>query len=116
MVVGRSAKSQTNTCGTVRVGCVAANILCQARADAAPVALPPAVPAAGGIDDRLREVEAHLIRWALDSTHGNKSRAAALLNVKRSSLGDRIRHCGLEVDAVETEPKGSCEGVNASIA
>ena len=62
------------------------------------------MPLAGGadgvvtisLDDRLREVEANLIRWALEASHGNKSKAAALLQVKRSTLGDRIRHCGLE--------------------
>jgi len=48
------------------------------------------------LDDRLLEVERCLIRWALQASHGNKSRAAALLRVKRSTLGDRIRHCGLE--------------------
>ena len=48
------------------------------------------------LDDRLREVEANLIRRALEASHGNKSKAAALLQVKRSTLGDGIRHCGLE--------------------
>ena len=43
------------------------------------------------LDDRLREVETELIRWALTVTRGNKSRAAALLSVKRSTLGDRIK-------------------------
>lgn len=47
------------------------------------------------LDDRLRAVEASLIAWALKETHGNKSRAAALLRIKRSTLGDRINRCGL---------------------
>jgi DNA-binding NtrC family response regulator len=47
------------------------------------------------LDDRLREFEANLIRWALHVTGGNKSRAAALLKVKRSTLGDRINRCGI---------------------
>jgi DNA-binding NtrC family response regulator len=47
------------------------------------------------LDDRLREVEALLIGWALKVSRGNKSRAAELLNVKRSTLGDRINRCGL---------------------
>ena len=47
------------------------------------------------LDDRLRELEANLIRWALHVTGGNKSRAAALLKVKRSTLGDRINRCGI---------------------
>ena len=55
------------------------------RADAAPISL----------DDRLREVEANLIGWALKVSGGNKSRAAELLQIKRSTLGDRINRCGL---------------------
>ena len=47
------------------------------------------------LDDRVREFEAGLIRWALDATGGNKSKAAALLQIKRSTLGDRITRCGL---------------------
>jgi len=46
-----------------------------------------------------------LIQWALEIAHSNKSRAAELLQVKRSTLGDRIKRCGLEketaVDNVE---------------
>jgi DNA-binding NtrC family response regulator len=52
-------------------------------------------PAPISLDDRLRELEANLIRWALHVTGGNKSRAAALLKVKRSTLGDRINRCGI---------------------
>jgi DNA-binding NtrC family response regulator len=52
-------------------------------------------PMAISLDDRLRELEANLIRWALHVTGGNKSRAAALLKVKRSTLGDRINRCGI---------------------
>ena len=92
--------AQMNTCGAIRVGCVAAGILLRASEEPQAVPQPPAVPvsaAAISLDDRLREFESSLIRWALDQTHGNKSKAAALLKIKRSTLGDRIRHCGLEV-------------------
>jgi DNA-binding NtrC family response regulator len=41
-------------------------------------------------------VEANLIAWALKVSKGNKSRAAELLQIKRSTLGDRIKHCGLD--------------------
>lgn len=58
--------------------------------------LPPASVTPISLADRLREVETGLIRWALDASNGNKSKAALLLNVKRSTLGDRIRHCGLD--------------------
>ncbi len=47
------------------------------------------------LDDRLREVEAGLIAWALTVSGGNKSKAAKLLQIKRSTLGDRINRCGL---------------------
>ena len=47
------------------------------------------------LDDRLMEVEASLITWALKASGGNKSKAAGLLRIKRSTLGDRINRCGL---------------------
>ena len=48
------------------------------------------------LDERLRAFEASLITWALNACRGNKSKAARLLQVKRSTLGDRIRRCGLD--------------------
>jgi DNA-binding NtrC family response regulator len=42
------------------------------------------------LEARLQELEAHLIQWALSVSRGNKSRAARLLQIKRSTLGDRI--------------------------
>jgi transcriptional regulator with GAF, ATPase, and Fis domain len=103
--------AQTCTCGTVHAGCVAASILL--RAGAEPVSIAPPVPEAGeatsiSLDDRLQQVERELIRWALDVSHGNKSRAAELLQIKRSTLGDRIKRCSLEqvtaADSVEAVP------------
>ena len=47
-------------------------------------------------NSRDLEVETHLIEWALRTSHGNKSRAAELLRIKRSTLGDRIRRLGLD--------------------
>ncbi|HUC76386.1 MAG TPA: sigma-54 dependent transcriptional regulator [Vicinamibacterales bacterium] len=109
--------AQTCSCGTIRVGCMSASILFRAGASQpvmpaqAPVVDPEApssdppfvIPAAAAIDavkpisldDRLQEVEANLISWALKASHGNKSKAAALLQIKRSTLGDRINRCGL---------------------
>jgi DNA-binding NtrC family response regulator len=131
--------AQTCSCGTVRVGCIAASVLFGAGTEAnppitpapsttqepaaaefqapvpasAPVAdpLPEVVPRASlgepvaiasatsdvaiSLDDRLREVEANLIAWALKTSGGNKSKAAELLRIKRSTLGDRINRCGL---------------------
>jgi two-component system response regulator AtoC len=91
--------AQTCTCGTVRVGCMSASILFRAGSQPPDPALPPPAqpPAAAPIalDDRLRELESNLITWALKVSHGNKSRAAELLQIKRSTLGDRIARCGL---------------------
>jgi two-component system, NtrC family, response regulator len=87
---------QTAVCGTIRVGCVAAEMLLgAAKAGAAVQALPVPAVAPVSLDDRLREVESNLIAWALKVSDGNKSRAAELLNIKRSTLGDRIVRCGL---------------------
>jgi len=36
-------------------------------------------------------------------THGNKSKAAALLQIKRSTLGDRIVRCGLAEPPEQTQ-------------
>jgi two-component system, NtrC family, response regulator len=91
--------AQTCTCGNVRVGCVAASILFRATAapftTAAAVRTVPEKTARISLDDRLREVEAELIAWALKVSDGNKSHAAQLLQIKRSTLGDRINRCGL---------------------
>jgi DNA-binding NtrC family response regulator len=45
----------------------------------------------------LRELETTLITWALKVSHRNKSKAAELLQIKRSTLGDRIARCGLAI-------------------
>jgi transcriptional regulator with GAF, ATPase, and Fis domain len=91
--------AQTCTCGTVRVGCMSAAILFRAGSQPADPAVPAATPplrvAPIALDDRIRELESSLISWALKASHGNKSRAAELLQVKRSTLGDRIARCRL---------------------
>jgi len=91
--------AQTCTCGTVRVGCMSSHILFRAAAQPAEVAVPAAtLPRQAGpiaLDDRLRALESSLITWALKVSKGNKSRAAELLQIKRSTLGDRINRCGL---------------------
>jgi transcriptional regulator with GAF, ATPase, and Fis domain len=91
--------AQTCTCGTVRVGCMSAHILFRAGAQPATAAPPAATlpqrAAPIALDDRLLELESSLIAWALKVSNGNKSRAAELLQIKRSTLGDRINRCGL---------------------
>ena len=97
--------AQTCTCSMVRVGCLPASLLFQSSeavhaAQGRPV---PSAPSRVSLDARLEEVEAHLIGWALDVSHGNKSRAADLLRIKRSTLGDRIRRLGLDRHAHDHE-------------
>jgi transcriptional regulator with PAS, ATPase and Fis domain len=93
--------AQTCTCGTVRVGCMSATILLHAGAARpdiaalAPKIAPPIEAAPLSLDERIRDLEANLIGWALKVSNGNKSRAAELLQIKRSTLGDRIIRCGL---------------------
>ena len=93
--------AQTCTCNRVRCGCLPASVLFHAQ----PLpTLPPDQPLqAGGVslDDRLEEVESHLITWALKASNGNKSKAAELLQIKRSTLGDRIRKLRLDPHATD---------------
>ena len=102
--------AQTCSCGAVRVGCISASILFRAGAQPVP-AVPSAFSTTTGaalavsLDDRLRELEANLIRWALKASGGNKSKAAELLQIKRSTLGDRINRCGLGHADAETAPE-----------
>ena len=82
----------------VRVGCLPASLLFHSG-DAVHAAAGRPLPATRSrvsLDARLAEVETHLIGWALAASHGNKSRAADLLRIKRSTLGDRIRRLGLD--------------------
>ena len=106
--------AQTCTCGTVRIGCLSASILLRAGGpppDLSAVALasaPPQAAAPVSLDDRIRDLEANLIGWALKVSNGNKSRAAELLQIKRSTLGDRINRCGLgRVETTGTDADAS---------
>ena len=93
--------AQTCTCGTVRIGCMSASILLRAGGPPpdlsamATASEPPPEAAPVSLDDRIRDLEANLIGWALKVSNGNKSRAAELLQIKRSTLGNRINRCGL---------------------
>jgi DNA-binding NtrC family response regulator len=96
--------AQTCICDAVVAGCVPAAILFHQRPPSGPVdpaadvAEPPAgdaTPVPISMDERLDAVEASLISWALRASGGNKSKAAVLLQVRRSTLGDRIKRLGL---------------------
>jgi len=90
--------AQTCTCGTCRIGCVPAPIVMRPRAEPAEIFLSTISSGRSTIslDDRLRQLETTLITEALHATGGNKSRAAELLKIQRSTLGDRIARCGLK--------------------
>jgi DNA-binding NtrC family response regulator len=89
--------AQTCRCEQVKFGCIPTPVLFHARLTGdVPVTDTHAPVTPVSLDDRLREVETRLILWALKLSHGNKSKAADLLHVKRSTLGDRIRKLGLE--------------------
>ncbi len=113
--------AQTCTCGTVRIGCMSASILLRAGGPPpelsaftpAPAAQPQEA-ASVSLDDRIRDLEANLIGWALKVSNGNKSRAAELLQIKRSTLGDRINRCGLGRAAVIGAPDATASPMAAT--
>ncbi|MCC7123286.1 MAG: sigma-54-dependent Fis family transcriptional regulator [Acidobacteria bacterium] len=86
---------QTCTCDTVKIGCVPVSVLFHRPASDEPIVETHGHPSAVSLDERLRGVEQGLITWALKVSGGNKSKAADLLQIKRSTLGDRIRKLGL---------------------
>ncbi len=88
--------AQTCTCDTVRLGCVPVSVLFHKYTeDHEPILETHAHPSAVSLDDRLKDVESNLISWALKVSGGNKSKAAELLSIKRSTLGDRIKKLDL---------------------
>jgi DNA-binding NtrC family response regulator len=97
--------AQTCICDAAVAGCIPAGILfhkavtgSRPRA-AASAATPPITESAlerpVSLYERIHAVEVASIAWALKETRGNKSKAAALLNIKRSTLGDRIKKLDL---------------------
>jgi transcriptional regulator with GAF, ATPase, and Fis domain len=92
--------AQTCTCDTLRLGCVSMTLSPAAGQPSVAVPAPPPVPEGSAsifLDDRVRELERSLIGWALKGSNGNKSRAAELLHIKRSTLADRMQRCGLGI-------------------
>lgn len=91
--------AQICTCGTVRIGCLPTALLFNQSVDQ-PIddrkqASADSTAYNVSLDDRLREVEARLVTWALKVSGGNKSKAAELLKIKRSTLGDRLKRLGV---------------------
>ena len=88
--------AQTNMCGTIGAGCLAAGMMFP---HAAPATAPPPADGAPGsavpisLDERVRQLEHTLITWALRASDGNQTRAAELLQIKRSTLQGRMVRC-----------------------
>ncbi|MFN7917377.1 MAG: sigma-54 dependent transcriptional regulator [Vicinamibacterales bacterium] len=88
---------QTCACTTICRDCPSLPML--AHQAPAPRACGPATAtreeATVHLDDELRALERRLIEWALTSAAGNRSKAAHLLHIKRSTLCDRMQRHGL---------------------
>ena len=101
--------AQTCTCDTVKIGCVPISVLFHRSEETAePIIETHAHPSSVSLEERLKDVEQGLITWALKVAGGNKSKAAELLQIKRSTLGDRIKKLGLP-------DQGGDDGVRAAI-
>jgi two-component system, NtrC family, response regulator AtoC len=98
--------AQLCRCSTIGIGCISAATVFGASAQPLDSGTPMVVTPSGtgpiSLDGRLRDLERTLIGWAMNASHGNKSRAAELLQIKRSTLGDRIKHCGLDRTALKS--------------
>ena len=102
--------SQTCTCDQVKIGCVPVSVLFHKHAEEHhPLVETHAHPSSVSLDERLNDVEQGLIRWALNVSKGNKSKAAELLQIKRSTLGDRIKRLGL----IDIPPDPATSGESA---
>jgi transcriptional regulator with GAF, ATPase, and Fis domain len=97
--------AHTCTCTQVRCACLPPAVLFQAQAAAVPRPTEDTAASPVFLDRRLAEAESQLIARALQSSGGNKSKAAELLHIKRSTLGDRIKKLGLD-SARQTAPSG----------
>ena len=84
--------ARTCRCRTVKRGCLPARVLAIVPGEAKQeiVRLD-----AMCLDDRLARFEAEIITGALEAASYNRSRAARLLGIKRSTLVDRIRRLGV---------------------
>ena len=97
--------AQTCICDAVVAGCVPAGILFHSSPQRTGNS---SSPAEGSLDERLQVLESQIITAALRTANGNKSKAAALLRIKRSTLGDRIKKLGLtDPDAANAGTSGT---------
>lgn len=85
---------RTCRCRVVKRGCLPARIPVPGSTLARPEALRADVPC---LDERLARFESGIISAALEAASYNRSRAARLLGIKRSTLVDRIRRLGIGI-------------------
>ena len=88
---------QTCFCGTIGTGCLSVEMLTRPPGWTAHGPATVMNASQGGdaqtpvdLDARLNELESRLLAWALETADGNKSKAALLLNISRSTFGDRL--------------------------
>jgi two-component system response regulator AtoC len=86
---------RTCRCRVVKRGCLPARIPVCAGRHPRPEAPRPDVPC---LDERLARFESGIISAALEAAGYNRSRAARLLGIKRSTLVDRIRRLGIGME------------------
>jgi DNA-binding NtrC family response regulator len=86
---------RTCRCRIVKRGCLPARIPVSPAAAARPEVVRADAPC---LDVRLARFESGIIAAALEAAGYNRSRAARLLGIKRSTLVDRIRRLGIGVE------------------
>ncbi|MEQ1730511.1 MAG: sigma 54-interacting transcriptional regulator [Vicinamibacterales bacterium] len=97
--------AQTNMCGTIGAGCLAAGMVFQRsapRPERPPADSEPGSAVPISLDARVRQLEHTLITWAMRASDGNQTRAAELLQIKRSTLQGRMVRCQPAVDLPAT--------------
>jgi two-component system nitrogen regulation response regulator GlnG len=84
--------ARTCRCRTVKRGCLPARVLASVAGEKKQEIVRLDAPC---LDDRIARFEAEIITGALEAASYNRSRAARLLGIKRSTLVDRIRRLGV---------------------
>lgn len=93
--------ARTCRCRTVKRGCLPARVLASVAGEKKQEIVRLDAPC---LDDRIAQFEAEIITGALEAASYNRSRAARLLGIKRSTLVDRIRRLGVGGAHEEHEP------------
>jgi transcriptional regulator with GAF, ATPase, and Fis domain len=87
---------ETGVCSVGQLGCSDAVGLLDNLPPTDLLTVPMNDPVPRSLDERVRDLERTWIRWAMETSEGNKSRAADLLQIGRTTLADRMKRCGLD--------------------